>query len=63
MWRVCKSAGRPWPVIVPDDEVLDYMVMEAVALKVDKQDREAQKQQEIQEWKKQQQQRLKEQVR
>jgi PHD/YefM family antitoxin component YafN of YafNO toxin-antitoxin module len=38
MWRVCKEAGRPWPVLCPEDDVIDYMVMEAVYLKVQKQD-------------------------
>lgn len=63
MWRVCKEAGRPWPVICPDDAVLDYMVMEAVALKVRKQDKEAEKQVERSNFKKQKQQELKELVR
>ena len=63
MWRVCKEAGRPWPVICPDDSVLDYMVMEAVALKVRKQDKEAEKQVERSNFKKQKQQELKELVR
>lgn len=60
MWRVCKEAGRPWPVICEDDPVLDYMVMEAVALKVRKQDKEAEKEHERAEFKKQKQQELKE---
>lgn len=42
MWRVCKEAGRSWPVI-SDDPVIDYMVMEAVAIKARKEDDEAQK--------------------
>jgi hypothetical protein len=60
MWRVCKDAGRPWPVICPDDDVLDYMVMEAVALKVRKEEREAEKQVEKNQWKKEQMKRMKE---
>ena len=60
MWRVCKEAGRPWPVICEDDPVLDYMIMEAVALKIRKQDREAEKEQERKDFKKQKQQELKE---
>lgn len=40
MWRVCKEAGRPWPVL-SDDDVVDYMVMEAVALKANKDEAEA----------------------
>ena len=57
MWRVYKEAGRPWPVL-SDDDVLDYMVMEAVALKVQSENRQAEeeaaKQEEIREWKKKQ---------
>jgi hypothetical protein len=52
MWRVCKEAGRSWPVICPEDDVIDYMIMEAVYLKVNREDREAQKEQERAEWKK-----------
>ena len=61
MWRVHKESGRPWPTIVPEDDVLDYMVMEAVALKVQKEDREAQKNAERREWQKQERERLKKQ--
>lgn len=43
LWRVHKEAGRPWPVIVDDDPVLDYMVMEAVAIKIRKEDEKAAK--------------------
>ncbi len=57
MWRVCKEAGRPWPVI-SDDTVLDYMVMEAVALKFAEEERKAAKQQEIKQWQKEQQKEL-----
>lgn len=42
MWRVCKDAGRPWPVLC-DDDVIDYMVMEAVAIKVRKAEEKAAK--------------------
>jgi len=37
MWRVCREAGRPWPIL-DDDPVVDYMVMEAVALRVQRED-------------------------
>lgn len=43
MWRVCKDANRPWPILCPDDDVLDYMVMEAVALKARKETNDAEK--------------------
>lgn len=52
LWRVHKEAGRPWPIICPEDDVIDYMVMEAVALRVQKADEKAQKEQKIAEWKK-----------
>lgn len=42
MWRTCKAAGRPWPRI-SDDDVIDYMIMEAVAIKIGKQEEQAQK--------------------
>jgi hypothetical protein len=42
MWRVCKEAGRPWPSL-SDDDVIDYMVMEAVALKANKEEQDEQK--------------------
>lgn len=43
LWRVHKEAGRPWPVICADDDVIDYMVMEAVAIKVRRRDEEDEK--------------------
>jgi hypothetical protein len=52
MWRVHRDAGRPWPTI-SDDPVIDYMVMEAVALRVREEDRAAEKKRERDEWKKQ----------
>ena len=42
MFRVFKEAGRPWPEI-SDDDVVDYMVMEAVAIKVRLEDEELRK--------------------
>ena len=51
MWRVHKEAGRPWPVL-SEDPVVDYMVMEAVAIRVREEDRAAEKQRQIEEWKK-----------
>lgn len=56
MWRVCKAAGRPWPRLSEDD-VIDYMVMEAVCLRVQREDekhrKEAEKQSEMDQWRKQ----------
>lgn len=45
MWRVYKEAGRPWPRL-SDDDVLDYMVMEAVAMKIQQQEAQQRKEQE-----------------
>ncbi len=59
MWRVCKEAGRSWPVLVPDDDVLDYMVMEAVCLKAREEDKKDEKAREIAQWKQEEMQRLK----
>ena len=50
MWRVHKEAGRPWPQI-SDDPILDYMIMEAVALKVREEDMEEEKKRKRDEWK------------
>lgn len=51
LWRTCKEAGRPWPVL-DDDDVIDYMIMEAVAVKSTKVEQEAQKREEQKAWKK-----------
>lgn len=40
IWRTCKAANRPFPQLVEDD-VLDYLITEAVALKVAREDRDA----------------------
>ena len=50
IWRVCKEAGRPVPQF-SDDDVIDYLVLEAVALKVWKQEEEASKKKEKSDWK------------
>lgn len=54
MWRVHTASRRPWPVLSEDD-VIDYMVMEAVYLKAmvedEKARKEAQKKQEAEQWK------------
>lgn len=52
LWRVHKEAGRPWPVICPEDDVIDYMVMEAVAIRVQKADEKAAKAAERKRWQK-----------
>lgn len=43
IWRVAKAAGREFPTLVEDD-VLDYLITEAVYLKVARQDEEFRKQ-------------------
>ncbi len=40
VWRASKAAGRPFPRI-SDDDVIDFMVMEAVGLKVAQEDADA----------------------
>ena len=52
LWRVYKEAGRPWPIVCDEDPVIDYMIMEAVCIKVQKADEKARKAQERSEWKK-----------
>ena len=58
LWRVHKDAGRPWPVI-DDDDVIDYMVMEAISLKVRKEDEAARKKAELEVQKREARERLK----
>jgi hypothetical protein len=43
LWRVHREAGRPWPVVCAEDDVIDYMVMEAVAIRVRRRDEQDQK--------------------
>jgi hypothetical protein len=50
MWRAHKASGRPWPIL-SEDEVLDYLILEAVAVKASKEDAEAVKQTEVERWK------------
>lgn len=40
MWRVCKAAGRPFPQ-VSEDDVIDFLVCEAISIKVAKEDKNA----------------------
>lgn len=50
IWRVCKESGRPFPRLSEDD-VIDYMIVEAVILKAGQEEQEMAKQQSISEWK------------
>lgn len=43
LWRTCKAANRPWPVLDADDDVVDYLIMEAVAMKSMSEDQKVQK--------------------
>jgi hypothetical protein len=49
--RVCKEAGKPFPRF-SDDDVLDYMVTEAIVVKHWDEQRKEHKRQEMREWKK-----------
>jgi hypothetical protein len=51
-WRVHKEAGRPYPK-VSDDDVIDYLVVEALALKAGKERQEAEEAAKKQDWKNQ----------
>lgn len=50
MWRAYRAAGREWPVL-SSDEVVDFKVMEAVALKIQKEDADAHDKQMRKDWK------------
>lgn len=50
-WRVHKAANRPIPRL-SDDDVIDFMVLEAIALKVAKEEDDARKKAEKENWKK-----------
>lgn len=49
-WRVHRAAGRPIPTL-SDDPVIDFMVLEAIHLKVQAEAQEAEKVKEIKDWK------------
>lgn len=51
MWRAYKQAGKPFPKLDSDD-VVDYLIMEALATKSAKEDTEARRQAEIETWRK-----------
>lgn len=52
LWRVYRQAGRAIPEF-SDDPVTDYLVVEAVGLKVAKEDADARKHAEREAWKQQ----------
>lgn len=49
--RVFKEAGRPLPPL-SDDPVIDYMVVEALVIKADRERRDAEKDAQRKQWKK-----------
>ncbi len=51
LWRVFKEAGRPFPKLSEDD-VVDYCIMEAVAMKIAEEDKDQEDEQERKNWKK-----------
>lgn len=50
MWRVYKEAGREFPKLSKDD-VIDYAIIEALTVKAAKEQQEAEKAREREEWK------------
>ena len=50
MWRIYKAAGKEFPDFCEDD-VVNYMILEAVALKAAKEDRAAEREKEVADWK------------
>lgn len=51
MWRVYRAAGRPWPVLSSDD-VIDFKVAEAVLIKTQQEEADAQDKKMREDWKK-----------
>lgn len=51
IWRTFKEAGRPFPT-VSEDDVTDFMVTEAVSIRVALEDEKARKDAEKEQWKK-----------
>lgn len=49
-WHAFKEAGRPWPQL-DEDDVIDFMIMEAVAVAASKQTQEQEKSSERKSWK------------
>lgn len=47
---MCEKAGRGWPQICEDD-VVDFCIMEAVALRAANEEKEAYDKQKVEQWK------------
>lgn len=50
LWRTSKAAGRPFPVL-DEDDVIDQMIVEAVALKVSREDKKLEEKEKTKKWK------------
>lgn len=50
MWRILEKAKRPWPVL-DDDDVIDYMILEAITYKVAKEEEKEAEDRKKKEWK------------
>jgi hypothetical protein len=57
LWRTSKEGGRPFPRLTEDD-VVDFIIMEAVGLKVAHEDQEYRKEQEKKDWQERERKRL-----
>lgn len=51
IWRATKASNRPWPVL-DEDPVIDFQILEAVAVRAAKEEDDARKRAEREEWKK-----------
>lgn len=51
LWRATKEAGRPFPRLDSDD-VIDYLIVEALAAKAAKEEEKMRQDAKIAEWKK-----------
>lgn len=51
MWRVHKASGRPFPAL-DSDEVIDYLIIEALSARSAKEEAAAAKNTEVEDWKK-----------
>jgi hypothetical protein len=62
IWRTLKAAGKPFPDFT-DDDVLNYLITEAVFIKATEEEavarKQAEKEREREDWKKEQQEQLK----
>lgn len=50
LWRTSKEAGRPFPVL-DEDDVIDFMIVEAISARVNKEELDLQKKKKVADWK------------